>query len=265
MEVMSIFTEGTSVVVVNYRTPHDLAAFIESYKTAVPAKTELIIVNVEPTDADLSVAEAAPYAQHIVAETNVGYAKACNRAARQTSREVIAFFNADTRLSVGLVDVCSSALVTHEDWGVLGPRQVNLRNQITHAGILGTNEQPTLRGWLDTDRGQYSDVCENAVSVSGSAYFVKRRVWDELAQCELYREVAPRAEGAFLPTQHYYEETWCSYHARSHGWKVVYFGTIAMTHLWHQASVVGGWAEAQMTESQEFFRKACSHHEIGCD
>lgn len=263
-----MFTEGTSIVVVNYRTPDDLARFLESYHKSVrlPSDPELIIVNVDPEQRDLDIAEHGGFSQHIVAQENVGYARACNQAARQTSREILAFFNADTQLYPGVIEECTAALLAHDGWGILGPRQVNERGQIVHAGILGTGAKPELRGWLQPDRGQFSEINEDAVSVSGSAYFVKRRVWDELTQCELYRDVAPDATGAFLPTRHYYEETACSYHARAHEWKVVYYGPAVLQHSWHKASPVGGYTEnVLMPESRELFRNFCDHHQIEHD
>jgi hypothetical protein len=101
--------------------------------------------------------------------------------------------------------------------------------------------------------------------VSGSAYFIKRKVWDFLTECPTYREVAPKARGAFLPTSHYFEETFCSYHAQAHGWKVMYYGPVVIRHEWHQASPVGGWAERQFPVSQKYFREACGRHGIPCD
>jgi GT2 family glycosyltransferase len=137
---------------------------------------------------------------------------------------------------------------------------------ITHAGIFGTNDKPALRGWKRPDDGQFDEIRDDALSVSGSAYFIKRLCWDELTNCSKYRKIAPDAVGAFLPTPHYYEETFCSYHAREHGWKVVYDGETSMVHKWHKASPVGGVAEKKhMPESRKMFRAACDMHGITHD
>jgi GT2 family glycosyltransferase len=268
---------GVDVIVVNYRTPDDLVAFIHSFAAVqfeVPAT--LFVVNVEPTQADEDAANDAledivvPVG-YAVCPNNIGYAKACNSAAAAITsyhrpRRTLAFFNADTRLMPGVLDHCHWTLWQNEEYGIVGPKQVNEVDEITHAGIFGTNTRPSLRGWKEKDKGQFDEIRDDAVSVSGSAYFIKRTVWDELLECPVFKEIAPEALGAFLPTPHYYEETWCSYHAREHGWKVVYDGDVSMIHRWHQASPVGGLAEKKhMPQSRVMFRDACDRHGIERD
>lgn len=259
---------GVDVIVVSYRSPDDLTGFVHALKKSDPAVPyTLFIVNVDPTSYDSRVGRllaAEATAGYLEFNENVGYARACNQASLSGSHEVLAFFNADTRITPGVLEGCYRALHTQPSWGILGPRQVNESKRLTHAGIFGTLSKPQHRAWLAPDAEKYGDI-KDAVSVSGSAYFVKRDVWDELRDCPLFRDVAPEADGAFLPTNHYYEETWCSYHAQAHGYRVVYYGPQTMIHRWHGASKVGGWAERQMKDSQELFRAACDHHQIPHD
>jgi GT2 family glycosyltransferase len=213
---------------------------------------------------DWGIDHAFLYSEHF---TNIGYGQACNHAALFPDREVLAFFNADTVLSPGVIDQCYEALMEHEDWGVLGPRQVDSSNRITAGGVFGTQKEPTFDNrWRTMDRGQFSDVREDCINVAGSAYFIKRGVWDELASCPLFcrcpEVMELRPVGAFLPTPHYYNETYTSYHAIAHGFKVVYFGPAVMVHEWHKASPVGGYGEKTMDESRELFRSACDYHSI---
>jgi GT2 family glycosyltransferase len=259
---------------VNYRTPDDLEGFLASWQACGAADyAELTIVNVAPEERDMEIAEAGVYcasapskrATHMWFEENVGYSKACNAAVMDSEADVFAFFNADTRLLPGVLEPLYLNLRTHDDWGVIGPRQVDDRGRIVHAGIMGTNEKPVLRGWFEPDNPGFCDIREDAVSVMGSAYFVKRECWDELNTCPIYRSMHPNAWGALLPTQHYYEETWFSYHARAHGWKVVYYGLAKMIHRWHKASPVGGFADGLMGESQAIFRAMCDAHDIPRD
>lgn len=264
---------GLDVVVVNYRTPGDLQQFIESYDAhSGNVNSNLYVVNVEPRQADLDIGDwavrtALNPTQHIVHETNVGYARAVNNAAALGEAQVIAAFNADTRLTEGCLERCFQALMQNQDWGVLGPRQVDDSGRITHAGIFGTHKVPKHRAWHKKDDEEYEDVRE-AITVSGSAYFIKRRVWDELTACPIYREVAPDAEGAFLPTRLFYEETWCSYHAFAHKHKVMYYGPEKMIHRWHEsitANKKNAWANKAFTEAQALFRQACEAHGLEHD
>lgn len=256
-------------VVVNYRTADDLQVFVDSWLVHRPTDSVLNIVNVAPLDADREVGHRALTRDDSItlfeSMPNCGYARACNAAASYGDGDVIALFNADVVITEGALQECYEALVGEPTWGVLGPRQVDSQNRLTHAGIVGTEEKPRHRAWHVVDTGGYDDVLDDCPTVSGSAYFVKREVWDELTNCPKYRHVAPEASGAFLPTQHYYEETFCSYHARAHGYKVVYYGKASVIHEWHKASPVGGAADKLMHQSRDYFRFACDYHGIPHD
>jgi GT2 family glycosyltransferase len=276
---------GVSAVVINYRTPSDLSDHLESiYTVSLSCGDDrfldsITVVNVDPGEDDIDVAEMwcsrinrvrPDLAAYMFVPWNCGYAFACNMASRYGNGGVLAFFNADTTFSEPVFSECYEALATNPTWGILGPRQIDETGAITHAGIFGPDAKPQIRGWKSRSQA-YDDVRSDCYSVSGSAYFVKRKVWDQLTGCETYRRsVTAYCDrnlatplGAFLPTRHYYEETYCSLHARAHGWKVAYLGTATMIHKWHKASAVGGYADRRLLpESREIFRQVCSEHGI---
>ena len=248
------------LIVVSYRSPGDLHHFLQSVEKYPPdGEWNITIVDVDPVDAwdeNPMLWISAPVTL-IRTVTNVGYARAVNEAASRGSGEVIGIFNADTRLMKNVATDCVNALQSNESWAVIGPRQVDDTGRITHGGIFEKE-----RGFHHRNSEQYSDIRDDATTVSGSAYFIKRQVWDELTTCSLYRAKHPEAQGAFLPTPHYFEETFCSYHARAHGYKIVYYGAATMIHQWHRASPRGGPADRQMKVSREIFREACDAHGI---
>jgi GT2 family glycosyltransferase len=248
----------TDVVVVNYQTPDLLEDFTRSFEAYCSAGDTLTIVDVCPTR-PLGTAHFT-----VATEENIGFARACNVGARFGPNDVILFANADTLLSDGLGE-CGAALMEHPGWAVLGPRQVDAMGRITSAGTFGSETQISPRGWQEYDDGQYNQVQDDAKSVSGSLYFIKRAVWDEMCACPLYQQAAPEAAGAFLPTPHYFEETFLSYHVRAHGYKVVYYGPVQMVHYWHRSSPHNGWADNQFNTSQMMMREACAIHGIICE
>jgi GT2 family glycosyltransferase len=258
-------SKAMDVAVVNYHTPGDLQRFMQTFSEHPPRPPwTLTVIDVETIPGAVLSEWHGGTLRRIGVEDNIGYGRACNLAATYATDDIIAMFNADVEVTPGSLDACGDALVEHDDWAILGPLQVDDRGHIRHAGIFGTLASPKHRGWNEINRGQYSEV-RDAVTVSGSAFFAKRKVWDELTDCSIFREVAPEAEGAFLPTPHYYEETWASYHAQAHGHRVVYYGPVTMIHKWHRASVVGGWAEQQIPISRKMFRDACEGHGIPHD
>lgn len=266
-----MYESGIDVVVTNYRTPDDLKGFVDSYLfQESKVDSELIIVDVDPTEQGYEdvcnmLSKYDFEFQYWPVMHNCGYSGACNFASNTSNKEVIAFFNADTKLYSDTLDVCYEYLLAHQDVAICGPLQVNSRGLVKHAGIFGTNKHPKIRGWNSQNPERFRDVCDDAVSVSGSAYFIKRDVWDELANDPEYLDLYPNVDGAFLPTPHYYEETWCSYFARHKGWKVAYVGSAMMVHEWHQSSPVGSVESSLMPKSRAMFRQACSHIGIECD
>jgi GT2 family glycosyltransferase len=263
-----MYVTGLDVVVVNYRTADDLSAFYQSL-IAFPPQREwtLTVVNVSPQVDDVIAGDRMADeigAAHLVFDDNVGYGRACNAGALKGEHQHLVLFNADVTLRAGALESCCQALETHPDWGVLGPRQVDLGARLTHAGIFGTEARPQHRAWLRPDNQLYADIVP-AVTVSGAAYFIPRPVWDQLTDCAQFAEVAPAAEGAFLPTSHYWNETYTSYHARAHGWQVVYYGPVCIVHKWHRASAVGGPVDTNSAVDRAYFRRACEAHGMDHD
>lgn len=203
---------------------------------------------------------------------NVGYAAACNHMAKESNSEILGCLNGDVWLTTQDVRQVEQFFRDHPAVAIVGPKSRDEEHRITHGGIVGTGRAPKMRGWKehDPDDKLYRDQVE-CVSVSGSAYFIRRSIWDELTNCDMYQEFVqrdlkmPGTPGAFLPTQHYYEETWCSYHARAHGWKVYYDGEISIGHTWHASHAIGSEADQQFEVSRKLFRQACAMHGIACD
>lgn len=263
-----------SCVVVNYHTPDDLHKYVVSWCSQSFEDTELLIIDVDPTHKEASdVAEwlaplMGPYdIAYWPMDYNCGYSGACNFAAELVDGDVLAFFNADTVLNDDTLEKCYEAILSRPDWGILGPLQYDSQGRATFAGIFGTNAAPRHRGWRKSSLDEFRDVRDDSITVSGSAFFIRREVWDELANDERFREMWPEAKGgAMLPTPHYYEETWVSYFARAKGWKIVYYGLAEMIHEWHKSSPLGGKTETQMMpQSRKMFRETCDFFGIEHD
>ena len=253
-------------IVVNYHTDELLYEFLRSYREFVDQDyRRLVVVDVEgdPARSFESRWRDMPVSNWLTDTENCGYATAVNWAIDSQSEsdfDNIAIFNADTRfIDSHCVESCLDLLDSNDDIGVVGPLQYDSQGRITHAGIFGSNEEPFHRAWLSRDLKAHRYIAD-CVTVSGSAYFIKRSAWDELAQCPTYRESDPHSRGAFLNTRLYHEETWCSYHARAHGYRVVYNGEAEMIHE-HDSSP-NPEKDIKIAESKLQFVAACQHHEI---
>lgn len=264
------YTEGVDVVVVNYRTPQLLEDFIASLVNNIPENPlNLTIYNVKPDYESYRYAEVCRKVGivHLWHPSNIGYASAVNQSVERGERECIAIFNADTVFTHNILDECHDQLMSHKNWGVLGPKQVNEKGQVTSGGVVGTNTNPELRWWKQSDGADKATVDEDCVSVAGSAYFIKRELWDQITFDDKYRKAhqmvfGSEPLGAFPAFAHYYEEFSCSLMARNHGWKVVYYGPCSMQHLWHKSSDVGSEVDRNMPVMRDQFRKLMDLMEI---
>lgn len=203
---------------------------------------------------------------------NVGYAAAANHLATYGSGDIIGILNSDVWLKPS--DVMSIQAAFDQDPGmhIMGPKQRDEQGRITHAGIIGTLAAPAHRGWREHDPQdlKYRDQIE-CVTVSGAAFFIRRNVWEAMTNNAQYQAfvkeavasgliIAPHEPlGPFLPTRHYYEETFCSYLAHHMGYTVKYDGRISIGHGWHKSHAPGSWQDKLFKESQKTFRAACDY------
>lgn len=217
-----------------------------------------------------------PKIDSLISTDNIGYSAACNYLASEGEGDIIGLLNCDVWLDSYDIDEIQVFFDDNPEVAIMGPKQRDENGHITHAGIFGTNDRPRHRGWKTPDpNDQFHRDTIEATTISGSAYFVRRSVWDELTNDEEYQLVFKNAAinaanvlqidpsyyldapGAFLPTPHYFEETFCSYYARHRGYKVFYNGKISIGHSWHASSEIGGPMDGMFKVSQAIFRKAC--------
>lgn len=215
--------------------------------------------------------ERAMVPENVCLNQNIGYARACNQLATLGDGDIIGLLNSDVWMTTAQVQQVQRTFDEHPEVDILGPKQRDETGAVVHGGIFGTNTAPKFRGWKQSDIYDelYRDLLP-AVTVSGSAYFVRRTVWEALTNDEEYQAVirqlmteglirpdALRYPGAFLPTMHYYEETFCSYFARHRGYGVFYDGRVSIGHSWHASHEVGSPQDMLFHESQATFRRAC--------
>lgn len=260
------------LVAVAYEAPTETARFLSSVVSNVDVPFTLTVIeNNSPDprvrdvlrdyfDGYMSKNPCLVSFQIDFSAENIGYARGCNKGATYGVAPYIGLLNCDVEFTPRSVSEILAFFNANPDVGVVGPRTTDEHGRLTHGGIFANSVtgRDEHRFWLAHDYGQASDVV-NVPTVSGATYFARRTMWKELTECVDYQSVAPDASGAFLPTKHFYEETWCSYHARAHKWRVVYLGTVSMVHQWHRSSPVGS---ILMDDAEDCFRKACATHGI---
>jgi GT2 family glycosyltransferase len=198
--------------VVNYNTKDLLKRFLDSLHSDVNEQNKiwnLYISDNGSSDGSWPWIEENRTNYHITAgwnNDNIGYSAACNGMASYSSGDIICLLNADVWLTTSDLVSVQNIFDSNPDIHILGPKQRDENGFITHAGIVGTNTAPAHRGWRQHDPNDvlFRDRVP-CITVSGSAYFIRRSVWEALRYDSGYAKMYPGALGAFLPTPHYYE------------------------------------------------------------
>lgn len=258
--------DAIDIVVVNYKR-HDLTKqFLDSFFQYEPSSyyTLTVIDNEGDYGMAYRLKREYPGVLFYIMEQNLGYARACNFGVGLNDNPYVVLFNNDmTFINDNCIDLCIDYLKNNDDVAVVGPLQYSSNGKVTHGGIFGTLDKPEHRQFGGNNIDSCRDVRE-AVTVSGSAYFTKRSIWNEMQNCSIFKSEFPEAKGAFPPFPHFFEETLYSYHISGHGYKCVYLGTAEMIHEWHQSSPHGSQDE-NFKYGQKYFRQFCSKHGIPCD
>ena len=191
---------------------------------------------------------------------NIGYSKAINNLAALSNSEILCAVNADTWFTTNHVKQVSQSFKVRPQAGVIGVKQMDEKNLIRHGGIFwdgATN--PKHRGWgVQDSADELLKAATQCWTVSGSIYYVRRSAWDMMANYAPYRKLFPDHQGAFLPTPHFFEETFCSQLAHHLGYEVWYDGTVETAgHSWHASSDVGDASRKYFEISRDIYKETC--------
>lgn len=208
--------------------------------------------------------------ESIFRNPNIGYSAAINSMAAVSRSDILCAVNADTWFTNNHVNQAIETFKYHKNQAIMGPKQIDERGLIRHGGIFWEGDKskpPYHRGWSEFDGYDqaYKDR-HQCWTVSGSIYYVRRSVWDEMTNHSGYRSLHPRAQGAFLETFMYFEETFTSVFAEHLGYEVWYDGTIETAgHSWHASNNPGDNVH-HFHKSKEIYRRTCDalgiHHEV---
>lgn len=183
----------------------------------------------------------------------LSYAQAVNGSLAGRHSPYVLALNADTRM-LEPPDHVIAIFEENPDIAVIGPRQIDDEQRVTHAGIVGDNLRRQHRFWMhplaDVDR-QSNERIMDVPTISGAVYFCRRSAWEE--------------HDGFLETRHFYEETALDFAIRHAGHRVVYTGATTWVHLFNRSPVDGAWRAQMAAESREAFRKFCDERGIERD
>lgn len=262
-------TAEMDLVVICFQAHEETVGFFESLKEHgdVPYRLIAVVNHGEDHEYMMDIVRAGAtmlmdsefFVEFVLQENsdNEGYAKAVNAGSRLGDAKYIAVLNNDIKFLCCSLSGVVKVFESDDEIGIVGPKQIDSSGKLTHGGIIEMgNGWDKHRYWMVQDDGRADDEFD-APMVSGSAMFTRRDVWDDMAACPMFTLAAPFATGAFLPTPHFFEETYYCYHVRLHGYKCRYAGKVAMIHEWHKSTTVGS---RDMEKPRQMFISALQTH-----
>jgi GT2 family glycosyltransferase len=215
--------ERVSAIIVHYKTPGET---VEAARAVAASSREAEVVVVDNASGDsiaTRMASVAPPARLVAETENRGYGAACNRGARETSREFVLFLNSDAVVRPGAVEALVAALERDPRAAIVGPRLENPDGSL-QPSIL---RLPTLSrvfcessglAFLAGGRGPLSghsatrqdhSTGREVECVKGAALLVRRSAFEEVGGFD---------ERFFL----YAEESDLCARLRQRGWRVLF-------------------------------------------
>lgn len=124
-----------AVVVASFNVAPLLKDCLESIETARGAlEVEVVVVDNDSSDGSPEMVSASfPDVRLIRNDTNVGFARANNRAIKETGARYVLLLNPDTRIPERTLEPMIAFLDEHPDVGVVGPRVVRPDGRLDEA------------------------------------------------------------------------------------------------------------------------------------
>lgn len=237
---LAVVTQETvvSIVIPTYNKLDFTRQCLEAIRAVTPAGLyEILVVDNASTDetpAFLREQERQGHLRAILNETNLGFGKACNRAAEQARGRCILLLNNDTVPHPGWLEAMLRTLDSDPNIGVVGSRLLYPDGTIQHAGVVFTAE--------GVPEHLHRKVPQNHPEVTFQRDFPAVTGACLLIRTGLYRQLGGFDEQYYM----YVEDTDLCLRVWEAGYRVTYCPESVVTHF-ESASVRDfGWSNRQV-------------------
>lgn len=230
-----------SISIVNWNTKDLLRGCLKSiYENTHKIDFEIFVVDNASSDGSAEmVEEEFPQVKLIKNNKNLGFAKANNKALKETTGKYILLLNPDTVILGGALDIMVEFMEEHKDIGALGPKLIN------RDGTL----QPSCRSFPTLATAFFENTFLDRL-------FPRNRIigrykmgyWDHdnirevdqpIGACLMVKQEAINQIG-LLDEQFYmyYEEVDLCYRMKKIGWRIYFLPQAQVIHYGGQSSAV---------------------------
>lgn len=213
--------------------------------TGVPY--EVVVADDVSTDATVEICKVITGITVVRNETNLGFLRNCNNAAKLARGKYILFLNNDTNVQKGWLDMLLRLIEGDPAIGMVGPKLVYPDGRLQEAGGIVWNDATgwNYGRWDDPDDPRYNFPRETDY-ISGACIMIRKELWDEIGGFD--ERYAPA----------YSEDSDLAFEVRKRGCKVVYQPESVVVHF--EGTTCGtdtgkGVKKYQEINQGKFFRK----------
>jgi N-acetylglucosaminyl-diphospho-decaprenol L-rhamnosyltransferase len=201
-----------SVVIINYNTADIIGRCIEAVQRQENVDFEIIIADNASQDNSLQVIhEMFPNVTLLVNDENLGFGKACNRAASRCAGKYLYFLNPDAEVQPGAFQAMVDFMESNPAVGLAGTRIVYPDGRPQHSVHLRYPGEKYSKATFFELKGEIAWV-------KGASMIVRKSV---------FQEVGGFDERFFL----YSEETDLCLSIRKSGWSIGYINEATLVHM----------------------------------
>ncbi len=219
-----------AVVIVAYESARELPGTLAAVGEQLEPGDELIVVDNASSDDSAGAARAAaPQADVVRLEENLGFAGGCNAGARASRAPLLLFLNPDARVRPGAIAALRAAAARHPGWGAW--QALVLLEDGAHVNSAGGATHWTGLAWAagcDAPAAQVDPADREVSFASGAALVVRRVAWEHA--------------GGFDPAYFMYgEDVDLSLRLRLAGWRVGLVPSAVVEHDYEFAKGAYKW------------------------
>ncbi len=227
---------SVSVIIVNYNTPEltaELIASIRRHTAGVSYDITLVDNGSEPSRR-FCADPANPALKTIQSETNLGFGKAVNLAAKSSSGTYLLFANSDCRLTSNALPVMVAYMQHNHACAACSPRLIQKDGRV-HSSIRRFPDHGNIRhsrGSILRTNLNYTlvaDTSRKEVEAMSATFMMVRR--------DLFEQLGGFDERFFM----YVEDTDLCKRFHDAGKQVVYLGDLSVVHHWGASTRIHPW------------------------
>jgi N-acetylglucosaminyl-diphospho-decaprenol L-rhamnosyltransferase len=240
-----------TIIIPTFNTRAITLDCIRNLRKAAPRISHEIIVvdNNSTDDTTPALSQEFPELQVMRNSENVGFSKACNRAAKEAKGRYLCFLNSDTVNAGAAIDRLVQWFEEHPKTGIVGPE---LRSPDNHLIQMSWVWNPILAGELfqqylapySLRRSSFKRNCvawlqrksRHVSIICGACLMMRREAYDQIGGFDEDFEL-------------YFEDSDLCYRCRQAGWEIDFVADAKITHHLGQ-STRGSWSVTSLIYQQ---------------